>query len=53
MICRLIINIKLCEGKSAFEHVQKVQIQIILHKDKVSSGLLLSIHTFCSIQLFY
>ena len=36
--------------KSAFEHGQNVQIQIILHMCKVSSEPLLSIHTFCSIQ---
>ena len=36
--------------KSAFELVQTVQIQFILHMFKVSSGPLLAILTFCSIQ---
>ena len=36
--------------KSAFEHVQNMQIQIILHMHTVLSGHLLFIHTFCSIQ---
>ena len=36
--------------KSAFEHAQNAQIQIILHMRKASSGPLLSISTFCSIQ---
>ena len=36
--------------KSAFEHAQTVQIQPILRMRKVSSRLLLFIHTFCSIQ---
>ena len=36
--------------KNVFKHIQNVQIQIILHMCKVSSGPLLSIHTFCSIQ---
>ena len=35
--------------KKGFEHVQNAQIQIILCMCKVSSGPLLSIHTFCSI----
>ena len=35
--------------KSAFSHA-KMHIQIILRMRKVSSGHLLSIHTFCSIQ---
>ena len=38
--------------KSAFEHTQNAQIQIILSMHKVSSGPLLSIYTFCSIQWF-
>ena len=37
--------------KSAFEHVQNVQIQIILHMHRVLSGPMLSIHTFRSAQL--
>ena len=32
--------------KSAFEHAQNAQIQTILHMHKVSSGTLLSIHTY-------
>ena len=36
--------------KWAFEHAQNVQIRIILRK--VSSGPLLSIYTFYSIQYF-
>ena len=35
--------------KCAFEHVQNMQIQIILHMRKVLSGPLLSIHTFYNI----
>ena len=35
--------------KSAFEHVQNVPIQLNLSMHKVSSGLLLFIHTFYSI----
>ena len=38
--------------KSAFEHVQNVQIQIILHMRKISTGRLLSIQAFFSIQYF-
>ena len=40
----------LVNRKSVFEHVQNAQIQIILHMHKVSSGPLLYIHAFCSIQ---
>ena len=36
--------------KGPFKHVQNAQIQIILRMPQVSSGPLLSIHTFCSIQ---
>ena len=36
--------------KSALEHVQNAQIQLILHMHKVSSGPVLSVHTFCSIK---
>ena len=36
--------------KTVFQHAQKVKIQIILHKHKVSSEPLLSIHTLYSIQ---
>ena len=46
-------NAKLCgcvKQKSVFEHVQNMQIQIILHMHRVSSELLLSIHTFCIIK---
>ena len=42
----------LSQRKSAFEHAQNVQIQIILGICKVSSRPLLYIHTFCSIQWF-
>ena len=42
----------LLKWKSAFEHVQIVHIQIILHMRNVSSGPLLSIRTFCSVQWF-
>ena len=40
--------------KSAFEHAQNMQIQIILHMHEVLSKCLLSIkfYTFCSIQWF-
>ena len=38
--------------KSAFEHVQNAQVQIILRMRKVSSGHLLSINTLYSIQWF-
>ena len=37
---------------SAFIHEHNTLIQIILHMRKMSSGSLLSIHTFCSIQWF-
>ena len=37
-------------SKCTFEHAQNVQIHIILHMRKVSSGRLLSIDTLCSIQ---
>ena len=40
------------EAKSAFDYAQNAQIQIILRMRKVSSGLLLFIHTLCSIQSF-
>ena len=33
-----------------FKHAKNVRIHIILHMRKVSSGPLLSSHTFCSIQ---
>ena len=36
--------------KTALEHVQNAQNQIILRKRKVSSGSLFSVHTLCSIQ---
>ena len=36
--------------KIALANMQNVQIQIILHMGKVSSGPLLSIDTFCSIH---
>ena len=36
--------------KSTFKYAQNVQIQVILCMHNVSFGLLLSIHTFCSIQ---
>ena len=36
--------------KSVFKHAQNTQIQIILRMRKVSSGPLLSIYTFNSIQ---
>ena len=36
--------------KSALEHFQNAEIQIILGMCKVSFGPLLSIHTFCSVQ---
>ena len=38
--------------KSALEHARNAQIQNILCMHKVSSGPLLSIHTFCCIQWF-
>ena len=38
--------------KNALEHAQNALIQIILRMCKVSYGLLLSIHTFCSFQWF-
>ena len=38
----------LIKGKNAFDLAQNAQIQIILHKRKVSSESLLSIHIFCS-----
>ena len=38
--------------KSSFEHVQNTEIQINLHICKVSSGPLLSIHTFCCSRWF-
>ena len=38
--------------KSAFEHAQNVRNHIILHMCRVSSGHLLSIHTFYGIQWF-
>ena len=38
--------------KTAFEHAQNAQIQTILQMRIVSFEPLLSIHTFCSIQLF-
>ena len=47
------MNMGHIERKSVLEHIQDVQIQIILHMHKVSSRPLLSIHTFCSIQSFY
>ena len=34
------------QARSAFEHTQNAQIQIILHTCKVSSRPLFSIHTF-------
>ena len=37
---------------NAFEHVQNVRIHIILHMRQVSSGHLLSIETFYSIQWY-
>ena len=36
--------------KGVFEHAQNVQIQILMHMRKMSSGPLLSIYLFCSIQ---
>ena len=38
--------------KSAFEHAQNAQIQIILRIREVSSKPLPTIHSFCSIQRF-
>ena len=38
--------------KGALEYAQSMQIQIILCMNKVSSGPLLSIHTFFSSQRF-
>ena len=35
---------------SAFEYMQNVQIQVILHMHKVSPAPLLTIHIFCSIK---
>ena len=38
--------------KRDFEHEQNEQVHVILRMRKVSYGLLLSIHTFCSIKNF-
>ena len=38
--------------KSAFEHVQNAQIQIIRHMHNVSSGRLLGIDTFNIVEWF-
>ena len=42
----------LVKRKSAFEHAQNVRIHINMHMRKLSSGHLLSIETFYSIQWF-
>ena len=41
------------KGKRAFEHAQNAQIQMIMRMRNASSGSLLSIHEFFSIQQFY
>ena len=43
-------NLGHIKGKSAVEHGQNAQIQIILRMRKVASGRLHSIHTFCRRQ---
>ena len=50
--CNLSEYMRRVKRKDALEHAQNAQIQIILRMLKVSSGPLLSINTFCTIQWF-
>ena len=43
-------NIGRVKRKSVFEHAKNIRRHVILHMRKVSSGHLLSIETFYSIQ---
>ena len=57
--CETFLNCKIpkdeigrAKRNRVFEHAHNAQIQSILRVRKISSGILLSIHTFCTIQWF-